>query len=80
MLHLTSCERAADEWQPIETAPMRKIILLFAVTDIVDGEVKNWKMATGCCDHYGEWIWDGLAVRSYETQPTHWMPLPKAPA
>jgi hypothetical protein len=37
-------------------------------------------MATGFW-HSGHsaWHWDGREVRSYETQPTHWMPLPKPP-
>lgn len=69
-------------WQPIETAPRMRIILLWAVTDISDaGEIKNWKMATG---HYSDgdegWEWDGRVLQPYDVQPTHWQPLPDPPA
>jgi len=78
------------EWQPIETAPKSKTILLFAVTDVdpVDGgRVRNWMMATGWW-HPGyendakvtPWCWDGHQVPKYGVQPTHWMPLPEPPA
>lgn len=36
------------EWQPIETCPKMRTVLMFAVSDIADdGTVRNWKMATG---------------------------------
>lgn len=66
-------------WQPIETAPPQKILLLFCVTDERDGEIKNWKMATGCKDHLGEWVWDGRRLKVYDHQPSHWMRLPSPP-
>jgi hypothetical protein len=79
----------AQQWQPIETAPKSKTILLFAVTDIdpVDGgRIRNWMMATGWW-HPGyendakvtPWCWDGHQVPKYGVQPTHWMELPEAP-
>ena len=70
-----------DDWRPIETAPKMKTILLFAVTDIDEtGEVKNWRMATGFWHTgYEEWEWEGRTVKSYDHQPTHWMPLPEPP-
>lgn len=81
-----------ETWQPIETAPKMQTILLFAVSDIGDdGEVKNWKMATGYW-HTGfedaldkargntPWCWDGERVKVYELHPTHWMPLPRQPS
>jgi hypothetical protein len=79
---------AQPSWQPIETAPKMKVILLFAVTDVDDdGRVRNWKMATGSW-HTGwegdetqtAWFWDGYQVPKYATKPTHWMPLPEAPS
>ncbi len=80
-----------SDWQPIETAPKMRTILLFAVTDVAeDGTVRNWKMATGSWHTgyedersravgYSPWTWDGHQVRSYEVHPTHWMPLPAPP-
>ena len=71
-----------SEWQPIETAPKGRVILLWAVTDLGDGgEVRNWKMATGHTPFYGpiEWTWDGYRLRQWDVQPTHWMPLPEPP-
>jgi hypothetical protein len=80
--------RAIREWQPIETAPQMRTLLLFAVSDIADdGTVRNWKMATGSYhtgyeDDLGAspWYWDGHQLRVYELHPTHWMPLPDPPA
>jgi hypothetical protein len=65
-------------------------ILLFAVTDIVNGVTKNWHMGTGWwhsgfesetarMNNYTPWTWEGHQVRTYEVVPTHWMPLPAAP-
>jgi Protein of unknown function (DUF551) len=70
-----------SEWQPIETAPTMRTILLFAATDIGDdGSVKNWRMETGfwSMGHAG-WKWGGYELRPYSVQPTHWMPLPEPP-
>ena len=68
------------EWQPIETAPKDKFLLLcgpsgYTTTPIV--------FTTGrmCSDyHKGRWIDhanDDLTDWGFE--PTHWMPLPDAP-
>jgi hypothetical protein len=82
----------ASEWQPIETAPKMRTILLFAVTDVTEeGTVRNWKMATGSwltgyedeqskARHLTSWQWDGRQLKVYDHQPTHWMPLPPLPA
>lgn len=79
-------------WQPIETAPKGRTLLLFAVTEVADnGSVLNWKMATGSWREgytdneskkcgYTPWRWDGHQLKNYEHQPTHWMPLPEPPA
>lgn len=70
------------DWQPIESAPKMQTILLHAKTD--DG---NWKTATGFYHDGFEgdpvktpWNWEGNQLRSYDVQPTHWMPLPLPPA
>lgn len=66
------------EWQPIATAPKMPTVLLFAITDTETG---NWKMETGFWhDGYDAWRWGGHICHTYETQPTHWMPLPPPPA
>lgn len=80
-----------NNWQPIETAPKMRTILLFAVSDVDEhGAVKNWKMATGSW-HTGyedqhtraegltPWRWDGRQLKVYDLHPTHWMPLPDPP-
>ena len=76
-------------WQPIETAPKMRTILLFAVTDVAaNGTVLNWKTATGSWNTgyedsmargYTPWEWDGHQLKTYDVQPTHWMPLPDPP-
>ena len=71
-----------EDWQPIETAPRMRTVLLFAVSDIApDGTVKNWKMGTGSY-HTGyddeqskrlglsPWEW-GHRLKVYELHPTH---------
>ena len=67
----------AAEWQPIETAPKHKILLLYA---LIDKETGSWDMGTG---HYGDngiWTWDGTYLdKWYHRKPTHWMSLPKPP-
>ena len=80
-------------WQPIETAPKMRTILLFAVTEVndVSGAAVNWKMHTGWFhlgfdtqasrdEGWSPWTWNGDQLRAYDTQPTHWMPLPEPPA
>lgn len=66
-------------WQPIETCPRNKSVLLFLPNT----------------EHYGPGIWRGILVdmgtglrfhgtawacgRDFEDEPTHWMPLPDVP-
>lgn len=78
---LNQIETTLAAWQPIETVPKMKNLLLFAVTDIgEDGRVKNWKMDTGYySSEPGVWTWSGYQVRKSDIQPTHWMPLPEPP-
>lgn len=70
------------EWQPIETAPKMRVVLLFAVTDRTpNGTALNWKMATGSySDGHQAWIWDGRPLKDYDHHPTHWQPLPEPTA
>lgn len=67
------------EWQPIETAPPMKIILLFGVTDRDGDTILNWRMGTGSKDHEGRWSWNGYNVKIWDHQPTHWQWLPTPP-
>jgi hypothetical protein len=68
------------EWQPIETAPLMKLLILFCVTERdAAGTVKNWKMGCGTKDYAGAWGWNGYPVKPWDHQPTHWMPLPDPP-
>lgn len=65
-------------WQPIETAPKMREVLLWADTSTPD--FRNWKMASGYYhDGMNVWIWGGEPVRDWAFPPTHWMPLPPAP-
>ena len=70
-----------DRWQPIETAPKDKFVLLAGPSGYTTIEIVY---ATGCmCSdyHVGRWIDhanDDLTDWGFE--PTHWMPLLKAPA
>lgn len=73
---------SAPAWRPIDKDTPRQVkILLWAVTST---EPPNWKMATGYCsinfDGELEWEWEGRLLKSYDTKPTHWMPLPNPPA
>lgn len=71
-------------WQPIETAPKDGTRVLLAVgtytgigyfIDSVTFEYGHEKRRTQ------EWAWSGYSFLSGERpQPTHWMPLPLAPA
>lgn len=80
-------EQAWCKWEPIETAPKMKDILLFAVTHIgANGEVLNWKMATGFWhsgyendERKSPWNWGGSQLMKYETHPTCWSSLPAPP-
>lgn len=77
-----------DGWQPIETAPKMRTVLLFAVTEVDEhGTVKNWRMETGFwhtgyedarsrAEGFSPWCWEGHQLKVYEPQPTHWWQLP----
>lgn len=58
-----------DEWQPIETAPYAKWVLVWGPTSIVRSAAKY---------QTGGRVWwsDGRAI---DVKLTHWMPLPAPP-
>ena len=71
-------EQRVDGWQPIETAPKMRGILLWA--DTSTSAFPNWRMGSGYYQTGMDcWIWEGEQVRSWAHPPTHWMPLPPAP-
>jgi hypothetical protein len=71
-----------SEWQPIETAPMDRVVLLFPPT---------WGGRTCAMGKWEEDLFakkprpywrreDAMSVsRSRDMPPTHWMPLPVPP-
>lgn len=66
-----------SNWMPIETVPKQHVVLLYALTDTETG---NYKMETGFwSEGHSAWVWEGRALKPYDTQPTHWMPLPPPP-
>lgn len=91
-LRVSASPAAPPPWQPIETCPKMRTVLLFAVTDVDEhGTVKNWKMATGSwLEGYEDerskakgltpWKWDGWQLKIYDHMPTHWSALPSPPA
>ena len=71
------------EWQPIETAPRRRIVLFWGETYQLEDGKKNWKMETGSIQPWGEegedCYWGSSRLKEYDYFPTHWMPLPEPP-
>lgn len=67
-----------SEWQPIETAPKDgTTVIAFRPTDPPHVEGMYWATYDGTDEGAWHWTYDGDAPSS--NQPTHWMPLPKAP-
>ena len=56
------------QWQPIETAPKDKVLLLYAASYI---EIGWWDE--------DEENWWARHATEYPSRPTHWMPLPIGP-
>jgi hypothetical protein len=70
--------QALVAWQPIETAPKMRGVMLWADTSTPD--FRNWKMGTGYFSTaHDAWIWEGEIVRKWAHPPTHWQPLPSPP-
>ena len=62
-----------DRWQPIETAPKDGSYVLLAGKRREDIASGYWPQSAYAGN--GAWIWPFV-----HKHPTHWMPLPKAPA
>lgn len=65
-------EQAAQQWQPIETAPKDSTLILLRGKENrhADGYWQPTTISTGA-EH---WVWPYI-----NREPTHWMPLPAAP-
>lgn len=66
----------ALDWQPIETAPKDRAILLWWPQQYHCPVVGHWG------DKWSPWIgWKvtGWTHEKFQTEPTHWMPLPQSP-
>lgn len=86
----TSIEQG-EGWRPIATAPRDgKWLLVWGkvwageiagVARNATGDVSIARFTNGKSDYPGEW-WDEAGGDAYSSwcQPTHWMPLPPAPA
>lgn len=69
-------------WEPIETVPRRKVVLMWGETGDLAIGIKNWKMETGVIyeSDRGELTeWGGNVLSQWDHKPTHWMPLPEPP-
>lgn len=62
---------AVPEWQPIETAPKDRMILLAGVMD----HESDWRIKVGYYDPL-----DGWKIFGASWFPLRWMPLPAAPS
>jgi hypothetical protein len=74
MCLFTSSQNIGDAmtaWQPIETAPQEKLVILYAPG--WDPEVTAGKY------EFGEWREGGYGECMIARNPTHWMPLPEPP-
>jgi hypothetical protein len=64
-------EALKGRWQPIETAPKSKRVLVFV-------PIKNHRLVIGWQTmDIGLWLDEKMEPMSYP--PTHWMPLPERP-
>lgn len=78
---IKTCIRAAtkSEWQPIETAPRDKYIIIAG-----DSGYSNTPLRVSVCKYDAEWNipWRDHAGDAFQeggSWPTHWMPLPGKP-
>jgi hypothetical protein len=71
------------DWQPIETAPLdgsKVIILLNGHVTVGDYSVREHFENGKSVYRNASWRVLGMYWPGEEPAPTHWMPLPKAPA
>lgn len=71
-------------WQPIETAPKDKMILLYRPTAFDWGKVApgKWDAQKNHAKpkpFWAIWLRIGGTHESRHWEPTHWMPLPEPP-
>ena len=59
------------EWQPIETAPKDRWILVSY--DEIDCAIVRWY------EYFKDWRLDDYDISELPDDPTHWMPLPDHP-
>jgi hypothetical protein len=58
-----------SEWQPIETAPKGKLVLIY-YPESADARGRN---------HLNEWITVNYAPPATPRKATHWAPIPELP-
>ena len=73
------------EWLPIESAPKDLVILLYRPTaaiwaQVSVGKFDDDKFAKKPKPFWEIWLKIGRILESRNWEPTHWMPLPAAPA
>ena len=76
---LAKAEQQVAEWQPISTAPKDGTVVIVWWWNKV---ITAWCAGAGLSRDGGDW-WRSHAMEVVSTdypRPTHWMPLPKAPA
>jgi hypothetical protein len=75
-------------WQPIETAPRERYVLLTEVTEPSASDLHQHpdsqpiaRTTVGRLAHWdGEWRWERYGIGNISTRRlTHWMPLPEPP-
>lgn len=79
LTELASSEKAKQIWQPIDTAPIGKTILLWW-TPIDDNKYAEAAVIGQVSEHEKGMWWNGQRAE-YETlaRITHWLPLPEVP-
>ena len=73
-----------SEWQPIETAPKDKRILLYRPTApewwmVMGGRYDSDKYAKNPKPYWSTDNWSLGKMEQRQNAPTHWMPLPEPP-
>lgn len=70
------------DWQPIETAPKKTLILIYLRGEIYIGSLSPWRDQS--YPELWQTQWGEALVRPWKYEdggpmPTHWMPLPTPP-
>ncbi|HZF98298.1 MAG TPA: hypothetical protein VEY92_08660 [Pseudoxanthomonas sp.] len=82
---LAAANARADEWQPIETAPVgATVLLLIEWSDVPVVGTWDGKRVDVSTEHHetscGSYCYGGQPSTARDTNPTHWRPLPPPPA